>query len=112
VDVVIARTIEAGIGHVELVNSLFEPRVVGGGVGGQAPATTSPEYLQTRAALRQWRLTEILSGGRCERAVNPGNRAQLHAANRRCLARRRLRAKPGDRKRERNNRKTSEFASR
>jgi len=60
VDVVIARTIEAGIGHVELVNSLFEPRVVGGGVGGQAPATTSPEYLQTRAALRQWRLTEPL----------------------------------------------------
>jgi hypothetical protein len=30
VDVVIARTIEAGIGHVELVNTLFEPRVVGG----------------------------------------------------------------------------------
>jgi hypothetical protein len=55
---------------------------------------------------------EILSGGRCERAVNPGNRAKLHTANRRCLARRRLRAKPGDRKRERNNRKTSEFASR
>jgi len=48
VDVVIARTIEAGIGHVELVNTSFEPRVVGGGVGGQAPATTTPEYLQTR----------------------------------------------------------------
>ena len=60
VDVVIARTIEAGIGHVELVNTLFEPRVVGGAVGGQAPATVTPEYLQTREALRTWRLTEPL----------------------------------------------------
>ena len=59
-DVVIARTIEAGIGHVELVNNLFEPRVAGAAVGGQAPATASPEYRQTRQALRQWRLTEPL----------------------------------------------------
>src|SRR5262245_1484272 len=60
VDVVIARTKEAGIGHLEFVNTLLEPRVVGGAVGGQAPATASPEYLQTREALRQWRLTEPL----------------------------------------------------
>jgi xylose isomerase-like TIM barrel protein len=60
VDVVIARSLEAGIGHVELVNSLFEPRVTGGGIGGQAPATASPEYLQTREGLRQWRLTQPL----------------------------------------------------
>ena len=60
VDVVIARTIEAGIGYVELVNTLFEPRVVGGAVGGQAPATASPEYLETREALRQWRLHQPL----------------------------------------------------
>jgi sugar phosphate isomerase/epimerase len=60
VDVVIARTLEAGIGHVELVNTLFEPRVVDGAVGGQAPATATPEYLKTREALRQWRLTEPL----------------------------------------------------
>jgi sugar phosphate isomerase/epimerase len=60
VDVVIARSQEGGIGHVELVNSLFEPRVTGGAVGGQAPATATPEYLQTREALRQWRLTQPL----------------------------------------------------
>jgi len=60
VEVVIARTKEAGIGHVEFVNTLLEPRVVGGAVGGQAPPTASPEYLQTREVLRQWRLTEPL----------------------------------------------------
>src|SRR5262245_40584297 len=60
VDAVIARSLEGGIGHVELVNTLFEPRVIGGAVGGQAPATMSPEYLQTREALRQWRLTQPL----------------------------------------------------
>ena len=60
VDVVIARSLEGGIGHVELVNTLFEPRVTGGAVGGQAPATATPEYLQTREALRQWRLAEPL----------------------------------------------------
>lgn len=56
-DVVIARSLEGGIGHVELVNSLYEPRVTGGGIGGQAPATPTAEYQQTREALRQWRLS-------------------------------------------------------
>jgi hypothetical protein len=42
------------------VNTLFEPRVTGRAVGGQAPATVTPEYLQTREALRQWRLTQPL----------------------------------------------------
>ena len=60
VDVVIARSLEGGVGHVELVNTLFEPRVTGGGIGGQAPATVSPDYVQTREALRQWRLTQPL----------------------------------------------------
>jgi sugar phosphate isomerase/epimerase len=60
VDVVIARSLEGGIGHVELVNTLFEPRVTGGGIGGQAPATVSPDYVQTREVLRQWRLTQSL----------------------------------------------------
>lgn len=57
IDDVIARSLEGGIGHVELVNSLLEPRVTGGGIGGQAPATVTPEYQQSREALRQWRLT-------------------------------------------------------
>ncbi len=60
VDAVIARSLEAGIGHVELVNSLIEPRVTGGGIGGQAPARATPEYLSSREALRQWRLTTPL----------------------------------------------------
>ena len=60
IDVVIARSLEGAIGHVELVNSLLEPRVTGGGIGGQAPATTTAEYQQTREALRQWRLSTPL----------------------------------------------------
>jgi sugar phosphate isomerase/epimerase len=56
-DAVIARSLEGGIGHVELVNTLYEPRVAGGAVGGQVPAAITPEYQQTREALRQWRLT-------------------------------------------------------
>jgi sugar phosphate isomerase/epimerase len=60
IDVVIARSLEGGIGHVELVNSLLEPRVAGGGIGGQAPATATAEYQQTREALRQWRLSTPL----------------------------------------------------
>jgi sugar phosphate isomerase/epimerase len=57
VDAVLAAALAGGIGHVEFVNSLIEPRVTGGGIGGQAPATVTPEYRETREALRQWRLT-------------------------------------------------------
>jgi sugar phosphate isomerase/epimerase len=56
VDAVIAAALSGGIGHVEFVNSLVEPRVTGGGIGGQAPATVTAEYRETREALRQWRL--------------------------------------------------------
>jgi sugar phosphate isomerase/epimerase len=55
-DVVIEQCLAADVANVELVNSLYEPRVVGGGIGGQAPATASPEYLKSREELRQWRL--------------------------------------------------------
>lgn len=55
-DLVIEQCIAAGVGNVELVNSLYEPRVVGGGIGGQAPASVTPQYTETREALRQWRL--------------------------------------------------------
>src|SRR5207247_2141023 len=60
IDAVIARSLEGAIGHVELVNSVIEPRTTGGGVGGQTPAAATPEYLQSREALRQWRLTTTL----------------------------------------------------
>lgn len=60
VDAVLASARAGGIGHVEFVNSLIEPRVTGGGVGGQAPATVTPEYRETREALRQWRLSAPL----------------------------------------------------
>lgn len=55
-DVVIEQCIAANVGNVELVNSLYEPRVTGGGIGGQTPANVTPEYTRTRDALRQWRL--------------------------------------------------------
>ena len=60
VDAVLASARAGGIGHVEFVNSLIEPRVTGGGVGGQAPATVTLEYRETREALRQWRLSAPL----------------------------------------------------
>ena len=60
VDAVIANAKAAGIGHVEFVTSLIEPRVVGGAVGGQAPAVVTPAYSESREALRQWRLTTPL----------------------------------------------------
>jgi sugar phosphate isomerase/epimerase len=59
-DAVIASARAGGIGHVEFVNSLIEPRVTGGGVGGQVAASITPEYRETREALRQWRLTTPL----------------------------------------------------
>ena len=59
-DAVIAASLAGGVGHVEFVNSLIEPRVVGGAVGGQAPAQVTPAYRESREALRQWRLTTPL----------------------------------------------------
>ena len=55
-DAVVSSARAAGIGHVEFVNSLIEPRVTGGGVGGRVPASITPEYTKSREALRQWRL--------------------------------------------------------
>ncbi len=55
-DLVIEQCLAADVANVELVNSLYEPRVTGGGIGGQAPAAASPEYLKSREDLRQWRL--------------------------------------------------------
>jgi sugar phosphate isomerase/epimerase len=55
-DAVIASARAGGLGHVEFVNSLIEPRVTGGGVGGQVPVSSTPEFQQTREALRQWRI--------------------------------------------------------
>ena len=56
-DGVIAGARAGGIGHVEFVNSLIEPAVVGGGIGGQTPAAVTPDYQRTRDALRAWRLS-------------------------------------------------------
>jgi sugar phosphate isomerase/epimerase len=60
VDVVIAAAKAGGIGHVEFVTNMIEPRVTGGGIGGQAPAAVTPAYSESREALRQWRLTTPL----------------------------------------------------
>jgi sugar phosphate isomerase/epimerase len=47
-----------GIQHLELNGvNVGAPPVTGGAVGGQAPATPTPEYLASREALRQWRRT-------------------------------------------------------
>ena len=56
VDAIIQQCIDAKAGAVELVNTPLEPRVTGGGIGGQAPATVTPEYQKSRDELRQWRI--------------------------------------------------------
>lgn len=84
IDVVIARSIAAGVGYVELVNTVIEPAmggpcgqpaVPGGpspggprpppacGIGGQVPVTWPPGppgYTEEREKLRQWRLNAPL----------------------------------------------------
>src|SRR5687767_11041167 len=60
VDAVITSAKSAGISHVEFVTNMVEPRVTGGGVGGQAPAAVTPAYSETREALRRWRLSTPL----------------------------------------------------
>jgi sugar phosphate isomerase/epimerase len=57
-DVIIESLLAIGAANIELSANLYgAPTVTGGAVGGQAPATVTPEYTQTREALRQWRLT-------------------------------------------------------
>src|SRR5579871_6295348 len=60
-DVIIENLLTIGAANIELSANLYgAPPVIGGAVGGQAPATMTPEYLQSREALRQWRLTAPL----------------------------------------------------
>lgn len=56
VDTIIQQCIAAKVGTVELVNTPLEPRVTGGGIGGQAPATVTPAYQKSRDELRDWRI--------------------------------------------------------
>ena len=56
-DVIIDQCVQLGVGNVELASGFFGPGVQGGAVGGQAPATMTPEYQKSREALRQWRLS-------------------------------------------------------
>jgi sugar phosphate isomerase/epimerase len=60
-DMIIESLLTIGAANIELSANLYgAPAVTGGAVGGQAPATVSPEYAQSREALRQWRLTTPL----------------------------------------------------
>ena len=56
IDQAIKNCMDTGVGFVELGSGFLEPRVQGGGVGGQVPATITPEYLKSREEIRQWRL--------------------------------------------------------
>jgi sugar phosphate isomerase/epimerase len=56
VELIIEQCIAAKVGTVELVNTPLEPRVTGGGIGGQAPAQVTPEYQKSRDELRRWRI--------------------------------------------------------
>src|SRR2546421_1443050 len=57
-DIITEQCLRLGAANVELVNVLSpnEPQVVNGGRFGQPPDKITPEYLESREKLRQWRL--------------------------------------------------------
>ena len=57
IDIIIEQCIQLGAANVELVNVLMlnEPQVVNGGRFGQPPDKITPEYLESREKLRQFR---------------------------------------------------------
>jgi sugar phosphate isomerase/epimerase len=55
-DVIIEQCLAMGIENVELGSRFFGPEVLGI-VRGRAPQNPGPEYLRTRAAQREWRLS-------------------------------------------------------
>lgn len=55
-DVVIEQCVAMGVENVELGSRFFGPEVLGI-VRGRAPAEPTPDYLRTRAAQREWRLS-------------------------------------------------------
>ena len=55
-DTIIEQCVQLGVGNVELASGFLGPSVKGT-VGGQAPKVITPEYQQSREALRQWRLS-------------------------------------------------------
>jgi sugar phosphate isomerase/epimerase len=70
IDVIIEQAKALGIVDVELVTVYPQgaPQVVNGGRFGQAPAESTPEYLKTRQALREWRIALPLDRFRDVRA--------------------------------------------
>jgi sugar phosphate isomerase/epimerase len=58
IDLIIEQCLQLGAANVELVNvmGLNEPQVVNGGRFGQPPDKTTPEYLESREKLRQFRI--------------------------------------------------------
>jgi sugar phosphate isomerase/epimerase len=55
-DVIIDQCLRMGVENVELGSRFFGPEVVGI-VRGRAPEVPTPDYLRTRAAQREWRLS-------------------------------------------------------
>jgi len=62
IDVIIERCIDVGAANIELLNVYGEnpPPLVNGGRFGQVPDKSTPEYLESRERLRQWRLAQPL----------------------------------------------------
>jgi sugar phosphate isomerase/epimerase len=58
IDIIIEQCLQLGAANVELVNvmGLNEPQVVNGGRFGQPPDKTTPEYLESREKLREFRI--------------------------------------------------------
>ena len=60
-DVLIEQCIQLGVGTVELASGFFGPPVLGT-IGGKAPKELTPEYLKSREAQREWRLSSASLG--------------------------------------------------
>jgi sugar phosphate isomerase/epimerase len=62
IDFIIRECLEVGAANIELVNvmGLKPPAVVNGGRFGQVPDVITPEYTESREALRKWRIAEPL----------------------------------------------------
>ena len=56
-DILIDECLQLDAANVELASGFLGPALAGAAVGGQVPARITPEYLQSRQALRRWRLS-------------------------------------------------------
>jgi len=61
IDTVVKLCVECGMGYIELVNGLIEPQFAGIGGGGRIPDPLTPDWIENRPKLREWRINAPIS---------------------------------------------------